>query len=253
MKTLFDYLNRHQVAFAVAFTLLAAIATILKRLLEPISEMVLNKLREPISERVTRYFKPHSSEESLPSEEALPSDAPVSGVELLDSGRTNLHSPHQLARAYAVLRLNDAKAARRQEESSAKLSRILSGALTFAQVVIGGVLASSFVQESLPPKTVGVFGVLVLIASLVKQQYHPEVDAEQARQRASKLRILIRRSEDELATIDTRSARGKDRPDALIDLRNRISLGLTEIENLEAGASQLQETDRAQSEVEETT
>jgi hypothetical protein len=79
--------------------------------------------------------------------------------------------------------------------------------------------------------------VLVLVASLVKQQYHPEVDADQARQKASKLDALIRFSEDELATINAHSATGQDRTDALIELRNQISRGITESENPEAKAA----------------
>lgn len=40
-----------------------------------------------------------------------------------------------------------------------------------SQYIIGGVLASSFVQGLLNPPWVGVLGVLVLVASLFKQQF----------------------------------------------------------------------------------
>jgi hypothetical protein len=155
------------------------------------------------------------------------------------AGESFLISPNAVARAHVIRRLSDATNAREQQKGSAKVSKWTANLLTFAQVVIGGVLASSFVQESLSPKAVGVFGVLVLIASLVKQQYRPEVDAEEARQKASRLQALIRSSEDELATLDAKSTKGEDRTDALIALANRISGGLTDIENPEAAQSKL--------------
>lgn len=218
MKTLLDYLSQHLQPIVVVFTLVAVLATVSKKVLESISVLF------------ERLFK------ADPVEGRLSSDAPVLSEEQMFGGRIRdgVLSPHLVARAQVARRLNDARSARTREVSSAKLSRILSGALTFAQVVIGGVLASSFVQESLPPKTVGLFGVLVLIASLVKQQYRPEVDAEQARDKASKLQALIRFSEDELSTLDARSASGQDRTDALIDLTRKISLLLTAIENPES-------------------
>lgn len=143
-------------------------------------------------------------------------------------------SPTSVARAQVIRRIADARDALRKQESSSKVSTWIANLLTFAQVVIGGVLASSFVQQSLTPKAVGLFGVLVLIASLVKQQYRPEVGAEDARQKGSRLRALIRTAEDQLTALDARSTQGEDRSDALIALTNRISRGLTEIENPEA-------------------
>jgi hypothetical protein len=75
--------------------------------------------------------------------------------------------------------------------------------LTFGQYVIGGVLASSFVQQALTPAAVGFLGVLVLLASLIKQQFHPDVRASQAAQTVSKLRALIRYAEDRVAELTT--------------------------------------------------
>ncbi len=73
--------------------------------------------------------------------------------------------------------------------------------LTFGQYVIGGVLASAFMQNNLTPKVIGFSGVLVLCASLINQQYHPEVRARDATQKAKELGSLIRDSEDQLAII----------------------------------------------------
>ena len=112
-------------------------------------------------------------------------------------------------------------------------SKRASGLLTTAQYIFGGVLASSFIQESLTPKWVGGLGVLVLIASLVRQQFHPEINAADAHKKASQLEALIRSSEDQLAILDAKIAAGQDHTDAMIGLMTQITQSLTEIENPE--------------------
>jgi hypothetical protein len=140
----------------------------------------------------------------------------------------------QVARDQILVRLNEVTLAVRAQEGTAKAARISNILLTVGQYVIGGVLASSFVQESLSPKWVGLLGVLVLIASLVKQQFHPELNAEDARKKASQLKALIRTSEDQLAILDAKMASGKDHSDALIALLTQITRRLNEIEYPEA-------------------
>jgi hypothetical protein len=140
----------------------------------------------------------------------------------------------KVARERAVKRLDEAKEAMEDQTGSAKTSKISDTLLTVGQYVIGGVLASSFVQESLSPKSVGLLGVLVLVASLVKQQFHPELKAEEARKRASKLQALIRTSEDQLTILDAKIASGQDQSDAMIALLTQITQRLTAIENPEA-------------------
>lgn len=56
--------------------------------------------------------------------------------------------------------------------------------LTIGQYVIDGVLASSFIQETLTKQWIGRLGLLVLLASLFRQRFHPEVEAENARKKA---------------------------------------------------------------------
>jgi hypothetical protein len=96
--------------------------------------------------------------------------------------------------------------------------------------VIGGVLASSFVQQSLKPQLVGFLGVLVLLASLVKQQYHPEVAAAEASLKASKLQVLIRDSEDRIAMISATVDTETDDPESILALVKDISGGLSALE-----------------------
>jgi hypothetical protein len=143
-------------------------------------------------------------------------------------------SSSQIATQQVHLRLTEANTAREQQKSAAQVLKWSSNSLAFGQYVIGGVLASSFVQQSLNTNLVGLLGVLVLIASLVKQQYHPELKADEASRKASRLQILIRISDDQLTALEAKSTSGEDRTDALIDLMNRITLGLNEIEDPEA-------------------
>lgn len=51
---------------------------------------------------------------------------------------------------------------------------------------------------------VGFLGVLVLIASLIKQHFHPDATARDATQKVGKLKALIRSAEDQLAELITR-------------------------------------------------
>jgi len=138
-----------------------------------------------------------------------------------------------VARERVELRLKEVKASRSEQASTYKLSRLASIALSVGQYIVGGVLASSFVQESLTPKAVGAFGVLVLIASLVREQFHPEVNAKEARKKAFQLLTLQRASDDQLAILDAKSATGQDHSDAMIALLTQVTQRLSEIENPE--------------------
>lgn len=105
--------------------------------------------------------------------------------------------------------------------------------LVVTQYIIGGLLASSFVQGSLNSKWVGVFGVLVLVASLFKQQYHPEGNAEIARVKAVQLKSLLRSSQDQLAILEAKTSAGENQSEAMIALLVRVTQTLGQIENAE--------------------
>src|SRR5579864_3843459 len=96
-------------------------------------------------------------------------------------------TPSQVAKERALARIEEAKDTFRRQTSSARWSTISGNFLSVAQYIIGGLLASSFVQESLSPRLVGSLGLLVLLASLIKQHFHPEVGADNARNKAAHL------------------------------------------------------------------
>ena len=137
-------------------------------------------------------------------------------------------------------RLDEARSYLWRQEAMARWNRRAAASLTFSQYIVGGILATSFVQESLPKEVVGFLGVLVLVASLIHHRYRPDIYARCARERSVQLRALIRKAEDALFAI--RSGRA-DAP-SLLKIRKMISEELAEIE-----ASELQgmESDREES------
>lgn len=150
-----------------------------------------------------------------------------------DAITPSIKTPFQVARDRVQSRLRETEILRNEQLDTRKWSNRASVSLTFAQYIIGGVLASSFVQESLTPKWVGALGVLVLIASLFKQQFHPEVTAEDAKKKAFQLLTLRRSSEDQLAILDAKDAAGQNHTDAMTALLTQITQRLSEIENPE--------------------
>jgi hypothetical protein len=126
-------------------------------------------------------------------------------------------------------RLADARHELRRQEMRSRWSRIAAGLLTFAQYIVGGILASSFVQKNLSGDTVGFLGVVVLVSSLVHQRYRPDVQFRCGKGRCATLRRLIRSTEDDLFALREHRAGAP----TLLDIRKRISDGLTRIEESE--------------------
>ena len=126
-------------------------------------------------------------------------------------------------------RLPEVRNALSRQESIAKWNGRANTSLTFGQYVVGGVLASSFVQESLTPQVVGFLGVLVLVSSLVHQRYRPDLQASGARQRVMKLRALIREIEDDLFALRD----GYEDAPSVYEIRQKASAGLSDVEESE--------------------
>ena len=108
----------------------------------------------------------------------------------------------------------------------------MSALLTIGQYIIGGLLASSFVQQSLRPDLVGVLGLLVLISSLIYQHFRPDIQLRGAMSRSLRLRALIRSVEDDIYAIRSNSSNAP----TVEAVRRRISEALSAIE-----ASELQD------------
>jgi hypothetical protein len=132
----------------------------------------------------------------------------------------------------AYERLADAKGALERQTSLAKTNRWMSALLTIGQYIIGGLLASSFVQQSLRPDLVGILGLLVLISSLIYQHFRPDIQLRGAMSRSLRLRALIRSVEDDIYAIRSNSPNAP----TVEAVRRRISEALSAIE-----ASELQD------------
>ena len=126
-------------------------------------------------------------------------------------------------------RLTEARSRLLQQEGSAKWRRISMHSLTFCNYVIGGALASSFVQSSISKEYVGLLGVIVLVASLIQQRFRPDVQYRNARERASLLRRLIRKAEDDIYGIKTSLPGAK----TVHAIRESLSEGLDKLDALE--------------------
>lgn len=109
----------------------------------------------------------------------------------------------KIAKQQVLKRIDQARDVQANKRSDAKLFSFIAGSLTFAQYIIGGVLASSFVKTTTSGQLIGSLGVLVLIASLLTQHYHPEVTAQTARTQADQLEALTRTSENRIVVIET--------------------------------------------------
>jgi hypothetical protein len=217
-----ENIKKYAILISVLLTLGGAVSSVLANKLNDLILQLFKRLVGVATGESQRTRHEYSTRLTKPGG-VSPTGAPVAQV-----------TPVQVARERAVKRLEDASEAMDSQRTASTIARWSSHSLTVAQYVIGGVLASSFIQESLSPKLVGGMGVLVLIASLFKQQFHPEINAEFARKKASQLQGFIRMSEDQLTILDAKIAAGQDHTDAMIGLLTQITKRLTEIENPEA-------------------
>ncbi len=126
-------------------------------------------------------------------------------------------------------RLEEARHVLRRQETSARWNKWSMHSLVFGQYVVGGVLATSFIQAALSKETVGVLGVLVLVSSLIHQRFRPDLQYRNASERAALLRALIRKAEDEIYAILSSQPEAK----TAYSVRQMVSDGLSKIEALE--------------------
>jgi hypothetical protein len=104
--------------------------------------------------------------------------------------------PDANARLEDQTRIDEVRDAIIRNDSIARWAGRSNGFLIFTQVVIGGVLATSFAQGQLNQSVIGFLGVLVLVSSLVHQQFRPDLKHKGARRRVAKLKHLLREAED---------------------------------------------------------
>lgn len=96
------------------------------------------------------------------------------------------------------IRLDELRSRLEIDELYAKRFKALANSLVFGQYIVGGILATAFIQQNFSPNFVGIFGVIVLSSSLINQRFKPQYIASRANERAFKARSAIRRIEDNL-------------------------------------------------------
>jgi hypothetical protein len=158
---------------------------------------------------------------------------PVEEVEIDDPTSTE-RSGDQIIREKINARLHKARSVLKTQRSIENQSRWSSRALVIGQFVLGGILASAFVQQTLSSTLVGTLGLIVLLSQIVRERFNPEGSTETARQYISKIGKLIRKAEDDLTIIDARDY-GYALPEdtaspSLHEILATLSQGLSEIE-----------------------
>jgi len=131
-----------------------------------------------------------------------------------------------------TLRILEASRVLHEQENLAKAHRLGGGLLTFGQFVIGGLLASSFMQQELAKPLIGVLGLMVLASSIIRQHYQPESAAVAARERAVKLKAIIREVEDQIYYREQALAEAL----SPAELRRMLTEALNEVDVSEARA-----------------
>ena len=149
---------------------------------------------------------------------------------ILDFGRTAPSKEISPPEDNVSIRLREVREELKRQKRIATINRYASSILTFGQFIIGGLLATSFLQENLSKPIVGLLGLLVLSSSLVRQYYRPDIQAAAATGRAAKLKFLIRKAQDQFYLSEQGVANAIPRHEVLA----LLSDGLSQIEESEA-------------------
>ena len=128
-----------------------------------------------------------------------------------------------------MVRLYEARNLLERQENFASWNKVSSNLLTFSQYVVGGILASSFIQENLSSQVIGAIGVIVLLASLIHQRFRPDAAAIGAKKRVIRLKSIIRKAEDMLFDLE----QSEDGASTVSEIRKFVSDGIEQIESSE--------------------
>jgi hypothetical protein len=147
------------------------------------------------------------------------------------SSRGHKTVAHKSDERLLQVRLQEMKEAIQHHKRIRQASHIATSTLTFGQYIVGGILASAFVQNGLPPQMVSILGLLVLLSSLIHHHFRPDIHLRASTERLARLKALLRHVEDDLETGEGRS----DPKHAELELKvlRRITNGLCSIDLLE--------------------
>ena len=121
----------------------------------------------------------------------------IGNVQLIEKNQTITSVETLLSR-----RFEEAQDALRQYQDDEKINGIANILMVFGQSIIGAILTVSFVQTSLSQQNLGIIGLLVLLATLLRQIYRPDEKGRSAKKRVVYLKWLIRKTENLMALSD---------------------------------------------------
>lgn len=142
--------------------------------------------------------------------------ANVAGIEMVEEEISIDSVDDHLSR-----RLNEARDSLVQLRWQVRLNGLVNGFLVFGQYVIGGILTTSFVQETLDKQAVGALGVLVLLATLLHQSYRPDIKARAAGAKSRYLRWLMRKAENDRIRFGSEKS---------LDIAEAVTQGLNKVD-----------------------
>lgn len=119
--------------------------------------------------------------------------------------------------------LDDVRSALKRHQRIAFRALWTDRSLIFGQVVVGGILTSAFIQESLSKSMIGLLGLVVLVSSLIHQQVRPDLRYRGAIRRVMNLRRLERETENNVLDIKQNVAGAISVPFLRRDVSKRLS------------------------------
>lgn len=120
------------------------------------------------------------------------------------------------------------------QESIEKRNSLAGGFLTIGQYIVGGILATSFIQETLSSHVIGFLGVLVLVSSIIHQRFRPDLKVAGARSRVLRLKKIHRSANDRLDRVRIEhNANSQELDLAENQIASSISTQISEIEEAE--------------------
>lgn len=123
-------------------------------------------------------------------------------------------------------RLGELRRLQERFQSQSRRNSLSHNSLVFGQYIVGALLASSFIQQTLDGQLIGLLGVLVLLSSAIQQRFRPDVLAAQARLRAVYASQMIRKIENGVFQVQAKSPKAPN----LLKLREQATVGLDSLE-----------------------
>ena len=137
----------------------------------------------------------------------------------------------QEAERHLEARIGDLAQYLRRIQSSKLRANVSSNSPAFGQYIVGGILATSFVQENMAEVVVSFLGVLVLVSALIREQFKPD----QQKAIASKVELVLKEQqrsvEDQYANLKVLSVDEK----MLLKFSQKVSRILNNVEKIEHG------------------